>query len=418
MYTEAIGLSKDLPTELQALYGSGAITGFLCSYLPKKGLKKGWVEQGLAYKGMKSSISTKTNQVKYVLPTEHLIRLMCDRGMDSAGSFGLAITGVRGLAKEKFCVILSDTSDTKSTKRATSLWTKTQTPQEIIQMTISYELEDHPPADFQEPNIDYIEQLKEDSSDGIVREALVLRIPKKLSDETTWITDALNETKTNSEFLLYQYGKLAETPAFALLFSKSLSNLQLAKPARAAIFASMLMKSDSIEVVLWDLPREIASFVVFKTDTIDELAWKYLLPLWAGPDERIEPPKIQDVQEISERDEEVSDAKESPIDDTLHALEQKIKSLETQLDDVSVPQLLKKLEQAERRAESLREAVSRLSELEQAIEKANAQDIQDNASLSLLQNRLEELLDRMDTLSSKLETLDKRITKLGTDLSE
>ncbi|MFX1370002.1 MAG: hypothetical protein ACFFAY_15520 [Promethearchaeota archaeon] len=411
-------MSKDLPTELQALYGSGGIAGFLCSFLPKEGLKKGWVEQGLAYKGMKSSISTKTNQAKYVLPTEQLIRLMCDRGMDAPRAFGLAISGVRGLTKEKFCVILSDASDAMSKKRAISLWTKTQTPHEIVQLAIRYELGTPPLVGLGEPNIDYVEQLKEDSSDGKIHEALVLRIPKVSMDETEWIKESLGATESDTDFLLYRFGKLKETPAFALLFSKSLSDLRLAKPAEAVIFASILMKSNWIEMVLLDSPRGIATFALVKKDTIGELAWKYLLPLWAAPDERIDPLVIQDVQESSETERGIPDAKDSSTDNALHALEKKIRSLEQHLNDISVSQLLKRLEQIERRSESLRVAVSRLSELERAIEQANAQDIQDQASIGLLQSRLEDLLKRMEVLASKLENLDERIIKLGTDLSE
>ena len=413
-------MSKDLPTELQALYGSGALSGYICSFLPSEGLKKGWVEQGLSFKGVRSSLSTKTNQMKFVQPTEQIVSLMCDRAMDVPGTLGIALTGIQGINEEKFAVLLDDSSEPAKRKRVASLWFKTHSPYDIVKLAVKHQHKREQSITLREPHPDYVEYLKEAASDKKVREAFALEMPKRMADEALWIKNALNDPDGDNSTLLFRHGTLRETPAFALLFSKTLSELELAKPAKSLIFAALLEKPSKIEAVFWDMPRRVATFAIFENMVPEEVAWSYLLPLWAAPDERIEVPLIDSVDQGQLKIErEKIDAEDglTKTSQIIDLLAKRVEALEKKLGDISISDTEKRLELAEDRAESLRVAVARLSELEETLARASAQETQDMASQNLLQSRLNDLLDRMEKVSSKLGKLEKRITKIGKDFS-
>lgn len=415
-------MTDDLPTLLQALYGSEELQGYICSVLPPEGLRTGWLEQGLTLKSLKSSLSTKANQSRYVRPTESVIRLMCDRAMDSPKNFGISIMGRSGLSAEKMFVLISDSTAKKGSKWATSFWSKSDAPLNLVRIVNKSLAGPTPTMEIDEPNIDYVEQLKEDSSDGAVEEAIVLKIPKSLSNEATWLKNALSKTDETSDDLLFSYGTINESPAFGLLFSKALSNLEFPTPAKSLVFASILVKHRVVEVVLWDSPRAIASFILFKKMSPESIAWKYLLPLWATSDDRLEVSargmhEMADSQDASETVLE-SEAISPPLDKEIKLLHSRIADIDASLSKVNPEKLSKQIDLLEKRSESIRLAIDRIGELEKAVDMASTQDSPDFASLDLLQNRLQAIMDRMELLGEKLSALEKRVIAITDAWSE
>ncbi|MFW9888164.1 MAG: hypothetical protein ACFFER_08285, partial [Candidatus Thorarchaeota archaeon] len=82
-------MNDEAITRLQAMYSSSEVLGYLVAQLPEKGLKSGWVEEGLLAKGLQESSTTKFNQENYIEPTHEAIQLMADRAMDAPGRTGI-----------------------------------------------------------------------------------------------------------------------------------------------------------------------------------------------------------------------------------------------------------------------------------------------------------------------------------------
>lgn len=413
---------ENLSTLLQALYASGELQGYICSILPTDDLKPGWVEQGLAFKALRGSLSTKTNQTRYVQPTERIVRLMYDREMDAYQATGIAIVGRQGLSTEKMLVLLGDDTKRNSSKFSASLWTKTEFPLGFMSLFGKFLLGTSSVTTFEEPNIDYIEQFREDSSDGLIREAIILPIPKDLGNKTSWLKNALGKSNGDANGPLFSFGSLKETHSFALLFSKTLSDSESILPAKDFLFASILVKSSSIEVVLWDVKRAIASFVVFNQVSWEEITWKYLLPLWATSNDRLDLHseklrKLVDLEDASIKTRK-SDVAFKSKNEEIKSLHARIEQIEEYLSKIDTEKIARQVSLLEKRSESVRLAVNRIGELEKTLKEVSTKDELDSSSLDLLQNRLQMTIERMEALSEKLGELETRITAITNPSSE
>ncbi|MHA2323260.1 MAG: hypothetical protein ACXACG_16640 [Candidatus Thorarchaeota archaeon] len=215
-------MSNDIDTHLQALYHSGQISGYVHSKLTDGSLKTGWIEQGLLAKGMKGNLRDKNNQESLVIPADRFARLARDRGGREDAAF--VIIGSKGLVTSKFVAMVFGNQDSQS---LIAFEIQKTSPHEIIRFLLQNALGKKTSQLFEEPNLDYVEQLRIDASEGEVNEMTVFTLPKKQVKMSEWMKDAL--LSPSSESVEIQHGTSNTIPKFAALITRWLTGLELFK---------------------------------------------------------------------------------------------------------------------------------------------------------------------------------------------
>ncbi len=417
-------MDEEIEARLKASKKSGEIIGYLCARLPDTGLQSGWIERGLTAKAFKGTQRSKTNQERYFVPTDQSVRLMSDRAMDAPRRYGLVVLGERGLTRSKFSVFLSDLKSSPSGgKQVASFWSDKYSPHDIVRFVIGYGLGNCLLVEFEEPNLDYVEQLKTDFSDKKVREGICLQIPKDNFDAATWVKKSMRRSDDPEGEVLFRSEKLKQIPAFALLYGRWLQDLELFQTMKQGVSGCLLVRDEETEVAIWDLPRRIATFAIFASEPLEEITRKYLLPAWLAKGEKIQPPTpTREVVRLSDSD-TVEDAQlqESvqpevkttpPVgieSSALGGIAIQVESLEKRLDKVPVEQLLRRIESTEARARKLVEA---FSELQRVRTSAAPDEPRNRATQELAQKSLKEIVIRLEELGSKLEEIEKRASRV------
>lgn len=408
-------MSDDATTRLQAMYSGNEILGYICSQLPASGLKTGWIEQGLLAKGLQGSLATKSNQEKFVQPTHEAVHLMADRAVDTPGKDGILILGESGLASPKLAIVLFD--DKKSDnrfKKVVSFWTRDYSPQDLIRFIMKNFLDEPLSPDFSEPNLDYIEQMRIDSSDKIASELLCLSIPKEKFNTSLWIKKALNENEDEESSVVFRAGKLKQTPAFALLFSRWLIDLPIYQSLKNGVAAVMMKKKDCVELALWDSPRNLAVFSILSVLDLEGITRKYLVPAWHKKGDRIDPPARTREVIIAESEDATHDeappmvlesqmpsTEQAQVNEALATL---VEELRFRIDEIPIADILRRLEWIENQAQSLTERVGSVDS------GPSPQDI--NATLGIARTKLNHIVDKLEGLASRLEKIEKRANEV------
>ncbi|MHA2140215.1 MAG: hypothetical protein ACXADC_06055 [Candidatus Thorarchaeota archaeon] len=412
-------MNEETITRLQAMYGSSEVLGYLISQLPEKGLKSGWIEEGLLVKGLQESSSSKFNQENYFEPTHEAIHLMADRAMDAPGRTGIFILGEPGLESSKLVVVLSDdSSDPGRIKLATTIWLRDYTPHDLIRLVLKYLLGEKLSTEFEEPNLDYIEQLRIDAIEWEAAEVLSLHVPGRKFNTSSWIKQAIQHPEDEYNVAL-RCGKLRQIPAFALLFSRWLIDLPVFEDLNLGVAAAIFRKEDSIELAIWDNPRELATFAVLLDTDFEDITRKFLMPAWLESGNRIEPPtRTRDVVISEPTGGIMKGLKQSfslmePARPTLSVEEQKaaealtklVDDLRVQMESFSPADITERLENVERQAQILTEQLS--SEMMTGEFSGD-----EGAAVGMLRNKLGHVLDRLEELSARLETIEDRASHL------
>ncbi|MFW9768934.1 MAG: hypothetical protein ACFFF9_06360 [Candidatus Thorarchaeota archaeon] len=375
-------MSSDIITRLQALYHSGDITGYIHSNLPVDLLKTGWIEKGLLSKGMRGQLRDKHNQESLIIPADRFTRLT--RDMTNTGYASIAIIGSKGLREGKFAAMVYENKNVQS---LIAFRIQHKTPLEIIQLFLQVlggeisNLRD-------EPNLDYVEQIRIDTGERIVEDALVISLPKEIMKISEWIKATIQEK--SSESILLRHGSSKELVVFSALLTRWVTSLELFRETRSAIAACVFVKKKQMDVCFWDSSQKIASFASIGSANIEELGRKYLIPLWMVPGDSLKPlpkkkevvvePRLSKTTKLQREEETTVDTGIKVLSrrlDQLSGLESKLESLETRLQTSSNTQSL------------------------------------DKGSLEALQSRLSENIDRIEILSKRLIELERRIKKIS-----
>ena len=381
-----ISLSNDIATHLQALYHSGQISGYIHSKLTDGSLKTGWIEQGLLSKGMKGNLRDKHNQESLVIPADRFARLARDRGgwKDAA----LVIIGSKGLAASKFVAMVFGPQESQS---LVAFQIQRTSPHEIVRFLLQNALGKKVSPHFEEPNLDYVEQLRMDASEGEVNEMTVLSLPKKQVKLSTWMKEAL--LSPLSDNIEIQHGTSNTIPKLAALITRWLTGLELFKSTPSGISTLVFVGKRVMEACFWDQPQRKVAFTTFNHDDLESLSRKYLTPLWIVSGESVETPSptrevtvetrkvpVQSKKPSStERHEEYASVSHSSAEKTLANLSKRLDSLELQL----------------RYPKTDSEVTGK-----------------DRGTLDILQSKLSENIERIEALSKRLSDLEKRIKKI------
>lgn len=369
-------MSDDLATHLQAFYHSGQIARYIHSRLPDGSLKTGWIEQGLLSKGLKGTLRDKNNQESLVIPADRFARLT--RDLSGWKDAALVIIGPKGLATSKFVSIVFEKDGFHS---LLAYETKNVSPHEIIRFLVENVLGMNLSKSFEEPNLDYIEQLVMDNSKGSIDDTIVLTLPKKQVKISDWLKESL--LSPSSENVELQYGNSNALSKFAALMTRWLTGLELFKKTSNGIAALVFLGDKSTNVCLWDQPQRKAVFSTFKINSLEELSQNYLLPLWLVPGERVA--TSQQKREVTVETRRISGTNSSVLTPTK-AAEERLALISKRLDSIEL-------------------------QLKASTDGSNT-SVKDSGSLDVLQTRLSENIERIDALSRRLAELEKRIRKI------
>lgn len=384
-----ITIHNDISTRLQALFHSGDVSGYILAKLPDGSLKTGWIEQGLLSKGVKGQLRDKHNQESLVIPADRFARLIRDMGDSSSTS--IVVIGPKGLTKDKFVAMVYG----KTSQSIVAFMIQRQNPLEIIQFLLKHEHETKISRIFEEPNLDYVEQLRMDSKEKFVTDLLVLSLPKGITKVTEWIKAVLQEG--DSEHITIRQGKSKELPVFSALLTRWLNGLELFREMRSAIASCVFMKNGYLDVCFWDSPQRIAIFAKITGVGIEEISRKYLVPMWIVPGESIG--EQAQTREVVLESKPKPTQRKSPMDTKiLHTDDMKrtIESLTKRIDELSISDI-----------------EARLDNLETQMRTKPSSPGSEKVSFDALKTRLSENINRIEMLSKRLLELEKRIKKIS-----
>ncbi|MFW9793710.1 MAG: hypothetical protein ACFFEE_05390, partial [Candidatus Thorarchaeota archaeon] len=270
-----------------------------------------------------------------------------------------------------------------------------QSPLDIVRSLLQHGLGEKVSREFQEPNLDYIEQLKLDANEQYVEDMIVLSLPKGIVKLSEWIKSVMKEG--SSDDIMIRHGTSKELPVFTALLTRWVNSLELFRSTRNSIAACLFMRNNKVDVCLWDSPQRIAAFAAITGIGFDEISRKYLVPMWNVPGESIQPIR-QKKQVVLES--KMSMSQRKPIADRQASISDDVKmNLE------SIASRMEKL--------SISELKSRLDNLESQVQIETVSSTTEKGSLDALQSRLADNIDRIETLSKRLVELEKRIKKIG-----
>ncbi|MFX1560250.1 MAG: hypothetical protein ACFFBL_06665 [Promethearchaeota archaeon] len=371
-------MTNDVATHLQALYHSGQIIRYIHSKMTNGPLKTGWIEQGLLSKGMKGKLRDKINQESLLIPADRFARLARDHSGWEIAAF--VLLGSKGLLSNKFVAMVFGQQDSQT---LIAFEIQKTSPQEIVRFLLQNVLGLKTSVNFEEPTLDYVEQLRMEAYEGEVDEMTVFSLPKKKVKMSEWIKDAL--LSPSSESIQTQHGSTNKIPKFAALITRWLTSLELFKGTLNGIAALVFLGGKVMDACFWDQPQRIAAFTSFKHTNVEALSMNYLTPLWIVPGESVEKPPHREV--IVEPRTITMKAKKPSPDEKPISSSQKV----------------------------LIDLTRRLDSLETAL-KSSATEPEssgmDRGSLDVLQSRLSENIKRIELLSRRLVDLEKRLKRI------
>ncbi len=339
---------------------------------------------------MKGQLLDKHNQESLVIPADRFARLT--RDMSDSGSTSIAVFGPRGLDKQKFVAIVFGKAKSQS---LIAFQVQKQSPLEIIRFLLRHGLGKTVSKRYDEPNLDYVEQLRMDANQRLVNDMLVLSLPKGKVKMSEWIKVALQ--KGSSDDIVIHHGNSKELSVFSVLLTRWVNGLELFRGMQSAIAACVFVKNDHMVVSLWDSPQRIAAFVSINGIDIEELSRKYLVPMWTAPGDSIQPltPKREVVLESRVS---TGRRKTTPDRKLIRTVDVQgnFESLSTRLDKLPIAKL-----------------ETRLDNLETQIMSKSGSSSHEKGGLEALQTRLSDNIDRIETLSKRLVELEKRIKKIS-----
>lgn len=341
-------------------------------------LKTGWIEQGLLTKGLKRKLRDKNNQESLLIPADRFARLTRDRSELMDASF--VIIGSKGTTAPKFVAMVFGQQDSQT---LIAFQIEKTSPYEIVRFLLHNALKKKATSHFEEPNIDYVEQLRLDVSEGMVDEMTVLSLPKKQMKISEWMKDAL--LSPSSDSIQIQHGTSNQIPKFAALVTRWLTGLELFKATTNGIAALIFLGRKNMDACFWDQPQRIAAFTTFAHTNVESLAMNYLTPLWVVPGESIETPRP--TREVTVEPRKATVPPKKPLTTT--------KETQKVLTDLS------------RRLDSIETRLKASTTDSQVID-------MNRGTMDVLQSRLSENIERIEALSKRLADLEKRLKKIRT----
>lgn len=377
-------MTDNLLTHLQALYNSGEITAFISARMPSERLTTGWMEHGLLQKAVTGKLQDKKNQEHLIIPTDRFARLTRDLEEVTDSFVGLLIIGSRGLKKPKFYVIVYHSPDDSSESMTTAaFWTKSLNPTETIHSIARHTFGQSKQPRMSEPDFDYIEQLRVDVSKDLVQSLLSLKVKKEKQNVANWIRDAIKNVDSSNEVIAYA-GKLERLSRSALLFSRWITTLELFKEKEENIAAILMKFENKMESCFWDGPRQLATFATINGTDVERVVGSYIASMWAV---------LEDLDVRGPRTPEV----------VIGAAKKSVPSVKALKTESSPKMTTITLSDIQERIVVLEKKLLALDST------LKDQPVTIDQSISLVQTRLVDIIDRLESLATRLNELEMKL---------
>ncbi|TFG33965.1 hypothetical protein EU527_05775 [Candidatus Thorarchaeota archaeon] len=379
---------------LQAMYHSGEVSSYISAKVPNDKLSTGWIGQSILQKGFTGKLQDKKNQEQLVIPLDRFVRLTKEWTDQAEPILGMCLIGTRGLTEKRFIALVSSSSEDQfNSSIAIAFQSEKSDLKETIDKVTHFVTDTRKKKKITEPNLDYIEQLKSDVSDGSVNHLLSIRLSAS-EDKTSELIQNMMKTDVDSNGIVAQYGKKSIISPLILLFSRWLLGLDLFRKTRDTVATILFLLPSEIQLCLWDTPQRLATFTCINNTDLSQVFENYIIPLWFSSDnltaskskspmvvieteKKIRPSSIH----LTPDTESLDVASYPPSADILKHLAERIDLLEARLKDFSTPN-----------TESTR---------------------MNTTTLDIVQSRLTETIDKMESLVIKLSVLEKRIDKVN-----
>jgi hypothetical protein len=394
-----------LASRLEAMHANGEVIGHLSIRFSGDKLKAGWIEKGLLSKGIKGTLTDKENQNRYVIPLSTSMRSVIDRGLNGTGEAGIILLGEPGLRTEKFVMVFrNEHTDNELTRYISVFWINDSTPADIVNLFLKHELQLPISNTFDEPGIDYIEYVRDQTSTGNCNESLSIRIPSKWETTRTWIPDSLKDESGDQVIFKYQVSKI--TSALALLMSNWIKDVRESLKMSKIVGSSLFIRGEATEAFFWDGSRNIMTTSQFNSSSIETHAANILIPLWAESSETIPSvsPTKDDAPKKTEKPVETVPVSPPTIPPEYEELASRAQGLVRRID----------IEDTYRRIERIEAIVSELEHMQQKEEEEEEKS--STSHPNLMESRIKEALESLEELTQRLSELEERLINVCRDL--
>ncbi|NWF96720.1 MAG: hypothetical protein HXY34_11320 [Candidatus Thorarchaeota archaeon] len=396
-------------TRLQAMRASNEVSGFICSRLPSGRLESGCIEQGLFSKGTEGELRLRTTQVQTLIPADRTVRLFTERGVLKQGDYGILMLGEPGLHSPRFNVYLgNDSSEGQTFRYCAAFWTVSSTPDRVLRIVLNEALGVEPP---QSSTVftDYVEEVREAASMGLVKEALAMAIPRGKFKPSEWVSEAT--AAEEDEKVPLKVGELKLIPSLAPVVTTWILGLELVRNTRDRCVAAIMSHDGRTESCLWDGLRSMALFMVTEGLDANPLLLSTVQSMWSSGKERDLPPKVPQSRSDDTAQLRMQDSSSPSLVESERVERGQDKTTATPSDLDQLTQLIRNVPVAE--------ILSRLAHVEQRVESISTRtpsspDESGSRSLhELTTSRLKEVVERLERLSERLEDLEKRIARFA-----
>jgi len=435
-------MSDDTETRLQAMYHSEQVSAYIISKLPSGQLATGWVEQGLLSKGLPGSLQDKTNQETFVIPIDRFARLAREYAQEVG--FGLLILGEQSVSRSKLVTILK--SSKSNSFEVIGFKTESLHTPDLMNTVYRFTSEKSNVVVDSDPNLDYIEELRNAAADGDVRHLLSLSLPTDKHKTASWIQKLL-KTDLNSETVLAQCGQPHQISSTIMLVTRWLLGLDLFRKTKNAIATILLTLTSHIFLCLWDGQQSIASFAFVEGVDIHRTLRKYTLPLWYTTDDVIrdkikapkvvieergkqkqikpprsvsdsQPPDIQSISILRTRLLELTN-RLSPLVTQIGTIKKRttrvIKDTRIQSMSEHSENVIEELRRIEDETKMLEDISIRLQQMEKQIENATSTTNKDSP---LSSDEIQRIVSKLATLRELIDKIEVEIGQLDSNTSE
>ncbi len=388
---------------LQTMQSNGTLEGFLCSQIPSGRLSSGWIENGLLFTSMETSLRSEAVTTTYMIPADRFVRFFKQLDSSAKSSICFSITGPAGLREEKSLVLVGEVCQSGSPQVLAARFSSS-TATEICQFIASQLLRIPSDEDHCEPCLDYLEELRELVLSEETSAALCLSIPKA----TTLVREVFSQDSDQEsiEGILLRLGQISQLQSFATKAVTWLDRTKKFQGQSSEAAAIVLRTSHRLLLCLWDGPRGVVSFADMTGMSLEKMSVSLLLPLWIVKGETM------DLQDYAPRvliDKENEGIKSGERDATpirrvesFETISQELAALESRLNSVSLRDLSKRVMDLEDRFDSIKRFTQNASSDEKRISAAYS-------NIDDLISRLEKISGRLDKIADDLEIVSDRL---------
>jgi len=389
-------LFEELSKWLQAMFHSGSISSFVSVQIPTDSLKTGWIGQGLIQKGFSGKLEDKKNQEELVIPLDRFVRLTNEWIDEIEPHLGLFILGTRGLTKPRFVALVSnDDGKREAQPIAIAFQSNRFGLRDTIHQLVHFISGKKATHEKKEPNLDYIEQLKVQTSGGLVTQLLTLKLP----DSPEKVTELMRSIKNNnidSKSVFIEYGGISQISSVAPLVSKWLIGLELFQRTKDRIAAFVFVLNSALWLCLWDSFQKIVTFSVLDQDDIENTLMDYVYPLWFTSDDL----------------ESNHSTSPSVILRTGKTQPSTSKSTSKPARSIKSTSSYDSVEELEGLIRRIRLIETQMHTMENAAKESDG-----DSALSVVSSRLTDTVEKLESLVAKLNALEKRIDKVSKETS-